>query len=109
MQEMKKTQIEDDLKILKVEFLSNHWSDLPQILNFSSGDQTKIKKPLKRRQLQMEEHFKILKVEYLSNHWSDLPQILNLSLGDQTKITYAWKEADHQWKKISNIKRWIPQ
>ena len=35
--------IEDDLKILKVEYLSNHWSDLPQILNLSSGDQTKIK------------------------------------------------------------------
>ena len=37
------TPIEDDLKILKVEYLSNHWSDLPQILNLSSGDQTKIK------------------------------------------------------------------
>ena len=33
--------MEDDLKILKVEYLSNHWSDLPQILNLSSGDQTK--------------------------------------------------------------------
>ena len=30
--------MEDDLKILKVEYLSNHWSDLPQILNLSSGD-----------------------------------------------------------------------
>ena len=35
--------MEDDLKISKVEYLSNHWSDLPQILNLSSGDQTKIK------------------------------------------------------------------
>ena len=35
--------IEDDLKILKVEYLSNHWSDWPQILNLSLGDQTKIK------------------------------------------------------------------
>jgi hypothetical protein len=34
-------QMEDNLKILKVEYLSNHWSDLPQILNLSSGDQTK--------------------------------------------------------------------
>ena len=32
--------MEDDLKILKVDYLSNHWSDLPQILNLSSGDQT---------------------------------------------------------------------
>ena len=36
-------QMEDDLKILKVEYLSNHWSDLPQILNLSSGEQPKIK------------------------------------------------------------------
>ena len=35
--------MEDDLKLLKVEYLSNHWPDLPQILNFSSGDQTEIK------------------------------------------------------------------
>jgi hypothetical protein len=34
--------MEDDLKILKVEYLSNHLSDPPQILNLSSGDQTKI-------------------------------------------------------------------
>ena len=35
--------MEEDLKILKVEYLSNHSSDTPQILNLSSGDQTKIK------------------------------------------------------------------
>ena len=35
--------MEEDLKILKVEYLSNHWSDFPQILNLSLGDQTKIK------------------------------------------------------------------
>ena len=38
--------MEDDLKILKVEYLSNHWSDLPQILNLSLGDQTKSKNEL---------------------------------------------------------------
>ena len=27
--------MEDDLKILKVEYLSNHWSDLPKISNLS--------------------------------------------------------------------------
>ena len=37
--------MEEDLKILKDEYLSNNWSDFPQILNFSSGDQTKIKNP----------------------------------------------------------------
>jgi hypothetical protein len=35
--------MEDNLKIEKVEYLSNHWLDLTQILNLSSGDQTKIK------------------------------------------------------------------
>ena len=35
--------MEDDLKILKVKYLSNHSSDPPQILNLRSGDQTKIK------------------------------------------------------------------
>ena len=35
--------MEDNLKILKVEYLSNRWSDFSQILNLSWGDQTKIK------------------------------------------------------------------
>ena len=35
--------MEEDLEILKVEYLSNHGSDFPQIWNLSSGDQTKIK------------------------------------------------------------------
>ena len=34
--------MEDDLKIVKVEYLSNHWLDLRQILNLISEDQTKI-------------------------------------------------------------------
>ena len=32
--------MEDDLKVLKVEYLSNHWSDIPQILDLTPGDQT---------------------------------------------------------------------
>ena len=35
--------MEDNLKIFKVEYLSNHYSDLTQILNLSLGDHTKIK------------------------------------------------------------------
>jgi hypothetical protein len=35
--------MENDVKILKVEYLSNHSSDLPQILNLSSVEQAKIK------------------------------------------------------------------
>ena len=34
---------EDNLKILKEEYVSIPWLDLPQILNLHSGDQTKIK------------------------------------------------------------------
>ena len=32
--------MEEDLKILKVEYLSYHWLDLPHILNLSLEDQT---------------------------------------------------------------------
>ena len=33
--------MEEDLKILKFKYLSNHWLDFPKILIFSFGDQTK--------------------------------------------------------------------
>jgi hypothetical protein len=49
--EMKTTSdeplMEDDLKILRVVYLSNHSSDLPEISNLSLGDQTKLKIGLK--------------------------------------------------------------
>jgi hypothetical protein len=67
--------MEDNLKILKVKYLSNHWSDLPQILNFSPVDQTKSKNEL---------------IKIISN--GRRPQILNLSSGYQTKIKNAWNE-----------------
>ena len=47
--------MEDDLRILKVEYLSNHWSDLTQILNLSLG---------KWRRLPMEDDLKILKGQW---------------------------------------------
>jgi hypothetical protein len=81
--------MEDDLKILKVEYLNNHSSDPPQILNLNLGEPNKNNKCLKWRWPPMEDDLKILKVKYLSNHSSDPPQILNLSLGDQTKIINA--------------------
>jgi hypothetical protein len=61
--------MEDDLKILKVEYIGNRWFNLrepiqSQLLN---GMKTTFKEELKK-----------IKVEYLSNQWSDLPQILNL-------------------------------
>ena len=98
--------MEEDLKILKVEYLSNPWSDFTQISNLSSGDQAKFKNTQNEDDLQrkttsngrrppMEDDLKILKLEYISNHWSDFPQTLNLSLGNQAKIKNAWKEEDH--------------
>ena len=36
--------MEDDLKILKIEYLSNHWSDHTQNLNLSLDDKNKILK-----------------------------------------------------------------
>ena len=79
--------MEDDLIIIIMEYLSNHWSDLSQILNLSLSDQTKLSKGFKGRWPPMEDDLKILKVENLSNHWLDLPQIWNLSLSDQTKLS----------------------
>ena len=68
--------MEDNLKILKAEYLSNYWSDFPEILNLSSGGQQQ-KNTQKKRQLLMEDDLKILKLGYLSNHWLDFPKILN--------------------------------
>ena len=71
--------MEDDLKIFKVENLSKHWSDLPQMLSLSFENQTKHNTYLKQRQPRN------VKIEYLSNHWLDLSQILNLNLENQNK------------------------
>ena len=38
--------MEDDIKLLKVEYYSNYWLGLTQILNLSSGEQTKSKKKM---------------------------------------------------------------
>ena len=35
--------MEDGLKILEVEYLRNHWLDLPQISKLGPGDQIRIK------------------------------------------------------------------
>ena len=59
--------MEEDLEISKIEYLSNHWLDRPQILNLSSGDQTKvnffeIKITFNGRWPLMEEDLKIPKI-----------------------------------------------
>ena len=60
--------MEDDLKILKVEYLSNPFLDHNQILNLSLDYHTLFYKALKWIQPPREDNLKILKVEYLSNH-----------------------------------------
>jgi hypothetical protein len=40
------TSMEDDLKNLKMDYLSKHWADLYQFLNLTSGDQNKTNKGL---------------------------------------------------------------
>ena len=86
--------MEYDLKISKVEYISNLWSDRPQILYLSFGDKTNIeycfkgqlRAPyqkliwLKMKTTFNEEDLKILKMEYLSNPRLYLHQILNLKI-----------------------------
>ena len=50
---------EDNLRILNMEYLSNHWLDLTHILNLSLGDQNKGYKCFKWSQLPMEDNIKI--------------------------------------------------
>ena len=51
--------MEDDLKISKVEYLSNRLLDHTQMLNLDLGDQSKLVKYFKWRRPQMEEDLKI--------------------------------------------------
>ena len=76
--------MEDDLKILKVEYLSNNLLDPTQILNLSLDDQPVLYKSFQWRRPSMVDDLKILKVEYLSNHLLDHTQISNLSWDNQT-------------------------
>jgi hypothetical protein len=54
MIEMMTTSKERRLQNIKVEYFSNNWSDLPEILNWSSGDQTKNRECLTGRWPPME-------------------------------------------------------
>ena len=96
-------QLEDNLKILKVEYISNNWSDLSQILNFSSGDQTKMKNTWNEEDLQWKTNSNGRRPQNIKSWIYQQPmillQILNLSSGDQTKIKDAWNEDDQGWKK----------
>ena len=75
--------MEDDLKILKVDYLRNHLLDHTQFLNLGLYDQTIMYKYFKWRWPSMEDDLKILKVEYLSHCLLDHTQILKLSLNEK--------------------------
>jgi hypothetical protein len=91
--------MEDDLKNMKLDFLSNHWVDHNKILNVTSGDQNKAGEGFHWRQPQrkttsMEDDFNNLKLDFLSNRCVNLKQILNLTWGgDQTKTDegFNWR------------------
>ena len=72
--------MEEDLKLLKVEYLSNCLLDHAQILNLSLHDQTILYNSFQSRWPPMEDDLKISKVQYLSNDLLDPTHILNLSL-----------------------------
>ena len=86
--------IEDDLKILKVKYLSNRLLDHTEILNLDWDDQSKVFKSFKWRRSPMEDDLKILKMEYLINHLLDPTQISNLSLYGQTIMykSFKWRQ-----------------
>ena len=86
--------MEDDLEILKVEYLSNYLLDPTQILNLSFDDQIIFYKFFKWRRPPMEENLNISKVEYISNQLLDHTQILNLDLGVQSKVFKYFNEVD---------------
>ena len=74
--------MEDDLKILKKDYLSNHLLDPTKLLKLSLDDQTMLYKSFKWRQPPMEDGLKLFKVDYLSNRRLNHTQILNLSFYD---------------------------
>jgi hypothetical protein len=72
---LKTTKMEDDLNILKVEYLSNDWLDLMQILNLRVPNLS-LQKPLREDDPNGIRPQK-LNVDYLSNHWVNLIKILD--------------------------------
>jgi hypothetical protein len=63
---LRRPPMEDKLKIINVEYLSNHLLDHTQVLNLCLDDQIIFYKYFNWRWLPMEDNLKILKVEYIS-------------------------------------------
>ncbi len=112
--------IKDDLKwkmapkYKKVEYLGNHWLDLTQIWNVSTGDQTKSK------MVKMKTTFNRRRPQNIKSWISQQPLIgfssnFKHKLRDQTKFKNTQNEDALQQKTTSNgrqpehIKSWISQ
>ena len=98
--------MEEDLKILKVIYLSNHWLDFPQISNLSLGDQTKIKNTQNKDDLQRKTTSNGTRPENIKTWIYQQPLVgfssnFKLKLRGPNQNKSAWKEDDHRWKKTS--------
>ena len=107
---------EDDLKwkttsngrlpqISKVKYLSNHWSDLPQILNLGLYDQRELCKCFKWRRPHMEDD---LKWKTTSDIKSEISQQLLVGSSPNFKLRLIWPKQTFQMfqmKTTSNERR----
>ena len=71
--------MEDNLKILKFEYLNNPWLVFLK-LKPKLGGPNRNQLSLKQRRPLMEDNLKILKVEYLSNHFFFFELLLVLTI-----------------------------
>ena len=85
--------MDDYIKLLKVEFLSNHWLDIPQNLNLRSREKTTMKNRFNKDEIQWETTSN-MKFEYQNNHLSDLPKVVNLNLKTTQSQKNIWNEDD---------------
>ena len=79
---------------IKIEYLCNHWSDLPQSLNLSLGEQTKIKYCLKWRQPPIEDNLKNLKLDISVTTDQSFLKFSTLAYATKTKLKIVWNEYD---------------
>ena len=100
--------MEDDLKIWKVEYLSSHWLDLPQILNINSWDRNRVKKGLDENDLQWKTSPNGRWPQNIKSWISQKPLIgppsnfKHKRSWDQTNVEKGFNEEDLQWKTTFN-------
>ena len=103
-----------------MQYLSNYWSDLPQILNLGLYDQRELCKCFKWRRPHMEDDLKWKTTSIIKSVISQQLLVgsspnLNLGLYDQREFCkcFKWRrpqmEDDLKWKTTSNIKSEISQ